>query len=367
MQNTTEIKVLGTGTSKHQMVSQVLKEFLAKAGVEIPVNDYTDIDLFVKDGIESVPAVIFKDIVYPVGSNGSFNSSLREIVTTIFKTVNFGEMDKIIIPIDFSEVSINAFAYGHRLATDLNAITKAVHVFMPSAQELLESATINIDHVLLRESYLDDFVGSFNNDWGSDLMKASLIDSEFRVGFPADQILESIEENDAALTVLGTTGQSTFLRQWFGSVSTKIMDEATSPVLAIPKEATYHGIHKIVFAYEDIDQDKAVIDQLVEFADRFGAEIHLVHVETGGTPDPGFHLKELITKMYPSALIKVQTIKSKEIAKSISNYAIAHSIDLVCLSTHKKSFLEQLSDDNITQQMALKDLPLLVLKPKSQK
>lgn len=363
MQNTTEIKVLGTGTSKHQMVSSVLKDFFDKAGVGIPINDYTDIDSFVRDGIESVPAVVFKDQVYTVGSNGSFNKSLRLIVKSILKSINYGDMDKIIIPIDFSDVSTNAFAYGHRLATDLGAITKAVHAFLPSAKDVLETATTNVDHVLLRESYLDDFVSSFNTDWGSDLMKASLIDGEFRIGFPADQILESIKDNDAALIVIGSTGQSTFLRQWFGSVSTKIMDEADCPVVVIPKDAAYHGIHRIAFAYEDINQDKAVIDQLIEFADRFGAEIHLIHVEHDGTPDPGFYLRELIAKQYPSALIKGETIKSQNIAHAISNYAIAHGIDMISLSTHKKSFLAQLYNDNITRQMALKSLPLLVLKP----
>lgn len=192
MQNTTEIKVLGTGTSKHQMVTSVLKEYLEKAGISIPVNDYTDIDSFLKDGIESLPAVIFKDQVYNIGSNVNFNKSLRKTVSAILKENNFGHIEKIVIPIDFSDVSSNAFAYGHRLATDLGAITKAVHVFFPSARELSEAATVNIDVARLRESYLDDLVVAFDSDWGSDLMRVPLIDSKFRTGFPGDEILDSI-------------------------------------------------------------------------------------------------------------------------------------------------------------------------------
>lgn len=363
MQNTTEIKVLGTGTSKHQMVTTVLKEYLRKAGINIPVNDYTDVDEFLKDGIESIPAVIYNGEIFNIGSNGSFNKTLRRAVNTILKASNFGNIEKIVIPVDFSTTSTNAFAYGHRLATDLGAITKAVHVFFPSAREISESATVDVDFALLRESYLEDFVATFDSDWGSDLMRVSLIDSEFRTGFPGDQILNSIEENAACLTVMGTTGQSGFLRKWFGSVSTKIMNEASSPVLIVPKDANYHGIHKIAYAYSDIMQDKAILEELVAFAERFGAEIHLIHVENETSPNPGYYLKELLVKDYPSALIRTVTLHETDIAKGLADYSVTHDIDLISLSTHRKRFFERLFDDNVSEQMkAISSLPLLIFK-----
>ena len=364
MQNTTEIKVLGTGTSKHQMITSVLKEYLNKAGISLPVNDYTDVDLFLKDGIESIPAVIFEDQVFNIGSNGKFNQTLRKAVNAVLKESNFGNIEKIVIPVDFSDVSTNAFAYGHRLATDLGAITKAVHVYLPSAREITEAATIDVDFEMLRESYLEDFVATFDNDWGSDFMRVSLIDSEFRTGFPGDEILNSIRSNKASLAIMGTTGKSGFLKKWFGSVSTKIMNESTAPVLIIPEGASYHGVNKIAFGYDDIEQDEKVLEDLVAFADRFGAEIHLIHVEDSDTPDPGFYMTELLKKSYPSALISTSTIKTDNISKGISDYCITHNIDIVCLSTHKKGFIEQLYDDNISRKMStLATIPLLLLKP----
>lgn len=363
MQSTIEIKVLGTGSSKHQMVTTVLKEYLNKAGLFIPINDYTDVDLFLKEGIESIPAVVYNDQVFKIGGNGNFNTSLREVVNAILKDSNYGQIEKIVIPIDFSDVSTNAFAYGHRLATDLGAITKAVHVFFPSAREVTESATLNIDFAMVRESYLDDFVMTFDNDWGSDLMRVSLIDGEFRNGFPGDQILDSIEENAARLTIMGTTGKSGFLQKWFGSVSTKIMNESPSPVLMIPEEASYHGVYRIAYAYNDIKQDEKVIGDLASFADRFGAEIHLIHIDNGVSPDPGYYLSEVLNKIYPSALISATSIKTNDTSKGITDYCLANKIDIISLSTHKKGFLELLYNDNISRQVsAMTSLPLLVLK-----
>ncbi len=363
MQNTTEIKVLGTGTSKHQMVTSVLKEYINKAGIEITVNDCNDIDSFLNYGIELVPAVIYKDQIFNIGSNGSFNVALRKVVTAILKNSNFGHLEKIVIPIDFSNVSSNAFAYGHRLATDLGAVTKAVHVFSPSANEVVEGTTENIDFIKLHEVYLEDFVATFDHDWGSDLMRVSLIDSEYRTGFPGEQILDSIDENAADLTVIGSTGKTGFFQKWFGSVSTKIMNESPSPVLIVPEGANYHGVHRIAYAYDNINQDKKVISELASFADRFGAEIHLIHVENGGVPDPGYYLSELLCKEYPSALIITSSIKTDDISKGITDYCITKSIDIISLSTHKKGFLELLYDDSISQKVsAMTKLPLLVLK-----
>jgi len=195
-------------------------------------------------------------------------------------------------------------------------------------------------------------------------MRTSLIDSEFRTGFPADQILDSIEENAAYLTVIGSTGQSGFIKKWFGSVSTKVMNESASPVLVIPEHANYKGIHRIVYAYEDIAQDKEVIDKLVDIADRFGAEIHLIHIESKGDSNPGFYLTELINRRYPKALIKTVTIIGDDIAKEIANYSVAHKIDVISLSTHKKRFFEKLYDTSVSQKVTeISQLPILILKP----
>jgi len=363
MQNTTEIKVLGTGTSKHQMVTSVIKEYLAKAGISIPVNDYTDVDTFLKGGIDSIPAVLYNEQIYNIGSNGSFNSGLRKAVNAVLKRSNYGCIEKVVIPVDFSDISTNAFAYGHRLATDIGAVTKAVHVYFPSAQEV-KKTTVYVDFAQLRESYLEDFVSSFDTDWGSDLMRASLVDGEFRNGFPGDEILNSIEDNGAFLAIMGTTGQSGFLKKWFGSVSYKVMNEAPAPVMIIPEEANYKGINKIAYAYEDIGQDKSVVTQLATIAGKFGADIHLIHVNDERNPDPGYYLTELLSKHYPSGKITTSSIDGDDIVESVTGYCLAHAIDLISLSTHKKGVIERLYDDNISQQMSvMSTLPLLVLKP----
>ena len=44
-------------------------------------------------------------------------------------------------------------------------------------------------------------------------LKVGLIDKEFRMGFPGDEILESVTENDAELIIMGTTGESSKIKK----------------------------------------------------------------------------------------------------------------------------------------------------------
>lgn len=359
-----KITVLGTGSSSHQVVSQSLKKFLDVAKIPYELKEETDVATFLLHGLTSVPCIQIEDEFLTVESNGNFNKSLRVAIKHILKKQNFGKMEKIIVPVDFSDVSTNAFMYGHRLATDLNSIVKAVHVYLPSSKELYEATVVDVDFMELRKSELNKFVSEFDRDWTSDIMATSMIDSEFRTGFPGDEILNSLEENDAGMIIMGSTGDSGPLKKWFGSVSTKIMNDSPCPVLLIPENAGYKGVNHILYAYDDIDLDKALMGPLVSFASQFDATIHLLHVNEEEAPDPGYYLEELFKENYPNQKIKLASVYSEEITKAIDAYAHENDIDIVVMGTKNRSFFDRIFHDSMTQKMAIQsDVPLLILKP----
>ncbi|MDF1697994.1 MAG: universal stress protein [Saprospiraceae bacterium] len=358
-----EITVLGTGSSSHQMVSFAIKKFLNSAEIPFVLKEETDIATFLQRELVSVPCVQIGDEFLPVQSNGNFNKSLRVAIKHILKKQNFGNMKKIIIPVDFSDVSTNAFMYGHRLATDLGAIVKALHVYLPTSKELYEATVVDVDFIELRKSKLENFVKDFDRDWGSDILATSIIDSEFRTGFPGEEIMDSLENNGAEMIIMGSTGDSGSIKKWFGSVSTKVMHESHCPVMLIPENAGYKGVHNILYAYDDIELDKKVIDQLVDFSMKFDAVLHLVHVNDDEKPNPGYYLEELFKEKYPDQKIKISTINSLDVVESIDEYAKSHNIDVISMGTKDRSFFDSIFHESITTKMALhSELPLLILK-----
>jgi nucleotide-binding universal stress UspA family protein len=361
-----KITVLGTNSSNQQMVSFILKKYLNAAAIPFELNEETDVATFLKRGLISVPCIQFGEEFLSIESNGNFNKSLRKAIKHILKTRNFGNMEKLIIPVDFSDVSTNAFMFGHRFATDLGAVIKALHVCLPNSKDLYKASTGNEDYITIRKNRLNDFVAEFDKDWVGDVMTTSLIDSEFKLGFPSDGIFKAITQNDAKMVIMGTTGDSGPLKQWFGSVSTKVMNEATCPVLLVPKNAGYKGVKNVLYAYDDIELDKELIKPLVNFASKFNAALHLIHINDPKSPDPGFYLEELFKTSYPNQKTKFIAVENDDFVKAIDAYAFDNDIDIIAMGSKNKSFFDRIFQESMTKKMALHSkLPLLILKPET--
>jgi nucleotide-binding universal stress UspA family protein len=76
---------------------------------------------------------------------------------------------------------------------------------------------------------------------------------------------------------MGTQGESRFEEILFGSTTVDVMKQAKCPVLAIPPEATFRGIERIVYATDLEEKDLEVIKHLCDLASIFGAEVVIFH------------------------------------------------------------------------------------------
>jgi len=238
-----------------------------------------------------------------------------------------------------------------------------LHVYSPTSKELYEASVVDVDFIEMRKNKLDNLVKQFDKDWTSDIMTTSIIDSEFRTGFPGEEILDSIEDNAAEMIIMGTTGDSGTIKKWFGSVSTKVMNESPCPVLLVPEKARYKGLKNILYTYDNIELDKALIDQMVEFSKRYDAKLHLIHVDDVESPNPGYYLEELFKEKYPNHKIKISSVYHHDVIEAIDKYAVENEIDIIAMGTKNRSFFDRIFHESMTQKMALHtELPLLILK-----
>ncbi|MEE9437461.1 MAG: universal stress protein [Saprospiraceae bacterium] len=354
------ITVFGTATSGHHLVTSILNDMLQNAGIDFSIQEESNVSIFVEKGIKSVPAIQINDeAIYCLKSNGSFSSSLREFVNELLKKNNYGNMPVVLIPIDFSNTSINAFSYGHRMSTDIGAITKALHVFKPKYEE---SKVTSFDKIIEKEKVvLNKFVEKMNVDWGSDILKAALIDQEFEIGFPAEKIIECAQDKNTQLIVMGSTGISNSLKNWFGSVSTEIIYKANCPVLLIPSKAKYKGIKKVLIAYDNLSLDKNCIGQLIDFCQYTNAQLNLLHVGSSLDIDDG--IKQSLTHQLQKENVFFHYIDSKDIVGTISQFSIANNMDIIVTRSTKRSILEALLHTSISKKLvAFSTIPILVLR-----
>ena len=212
---------------------------------------------------------------------------------------------------------------------------------------------------------MDGKVENIETDLAGDIVKAAIVDKEFAMGFPGDEIVAQTKDEQTELVVMATTGESGFLKNLFGSVSTKVMSKAHSPVLLIPENARYKKFNNILLACDDVDEDDEYLQFLKRFVDVFDARVHAVHIEDEKEEleEERRELYNELSGIFPKDQVDIAVIHSDDVAGSIEKYAHTHDIGLIVMSTERRGFFEALFHKSTTKEMAIhSDIPLLVLK-----
>ncbi len=186
-------------------------------------------------------------------------------------------MKTILVPTDYSETAANALRYAAGLAAYAEARLVLVHVYhipVPTSEvplvalapESLEKD--NRERIALAE-------GEAKRMAGERVPVSSIVKS----GFAVDEIIETAEEQEADVIVMGVTGMSPLGEALIGSVTTSVMKKTPIPVMVVPSGASFKKPEKLVFAcnYEE-KMGKHVTDTVKKFARLFGAKVMVLDV-----------------------------------------------------------------------------------------
>jgi nucleotide-binding universal stress UspA family protein len=145
----------------------------------------------------------------------------------------YGTIQKIVVPIDFSEPSRRAARYAASLARRLGASVHLVHVVeeptaISGALEFYagELARAREDMYGQSRSQLQELVTHL----GTDAVRCT---TEVRFGSTADRIAQAVVDYGADLVVMATHGRAGLPHMLLGSVAEQLIRTARCPVLAI--------------------------------------------------------------------------------------------------------------------------------------
>lgn len=131
-------------------------------------------------------------------------------------------MEKIVVPVDGSEESMDALRYAFGLFP--TATIEIVHIIevdsFPDSKNAVELAAERADEVL---SQAESVAAEANRD----------IETVRLRGHAAKAIATYAEENDADHIVLGSTGRTGLKRVLFGSVAESVTRRASVPVTIV--------------------------------------------------------------------------------------------------------------------------------------
>jgi len=260
-------------------------------------------------------------------------------------------MKKILIPIDFSETSENAFRYA--LAFTQNIKAKLICLYAYQKEETEENILAKIE-----------------------LLKKNNLTSSFFAAIEFIYLPETLEnavdkctkKHKINLILMGTKGTQGFNKLMSVSHTTDLLSQFEIPFLIIPESFTFNPYKYIMWAsdFKFLNNDNA-IDLLVEIAKKFDAEVRIAHVKTSKQyGSQAEHLERSREKyLFDAENVKFsfKRIYSSNISEGVQYYLkLKKDNDLLVLVRRKHGFMIKLfRTDHAMEFASVPSMPLLIL------
>ena len=148
-------------------------------------------------------------------------------------------LEQILVPVDFSDCSLDALEYAVVVAQQAKASLMLLHVLEPVSYGLDFSFVHIGTHEQERERWtkrMEELISSHQHSHVP-------MESRLRGGTPADSILDSAQTLPCDLIVMGTHGRRGISHTVSGSIAEAVLRKARCPVLAVrsPKFGPGHS------------------------------------------------------------------------------------------------------------------------------
>lgn len=269
---------------------------------------------------------------------------------------------KILVPTDFSESAHRALEYASKLASETGSnitIYHAISIHVANTSEEAEFITTSELEKIENEQLVQ-----LRMQISKRYPKVHF-ETKSRMGFPVELISEEVKEKKYDLIIMGTRGASGMKEILVGSNTASLIHQTECPLLAVPEQTEFTGIHKIVFATNMQKDDINCLSRLIRiFGKNENTSITLLHIEDGHSRDPEAALQNWFhTEVLPNVSYKnltAECISETDVVKTLHDYLNLNKIDLLVTATRKRNFIERIFDRSITKRLIFHThIPLL--------
>jgi nucleotide-binding universal stress UspA family protein len=261
----------------------------------------------------------------------------------------------ILCPIDFSECALNALEYAAKIGEKYKAKLIVFHVL--NKQDYQQLAPLDLDGNFQKE-FVEQKLKSLQDAVIKESLPKGLQSCEVVLseGAIVQTTIAYSQKINANLIVVGTEGMNEFREQVFGSRSSKMVMETDRDILVVPRKAFFKRPRKLVYASDYVEEDKAAIKKVVEFAKFFDSEIDIVHVSSRSRViDKALH-KTMVEEIKPSVSYDLVNYVLKsfrdDLALGLENYLQLAKGDMLVTLSKKKDFFDQLFSKNLSRKMS---------------
>ena len=276
-------------------------------------------------------------------------------------------MRAILFPTDFSDTATNAFLYAIHIAKAIKAKVFIVYSYLdpvlsasPGGQpeilgQVLPTIAKNQQALFDKKSKILREIIVKNN-----LTEVEL-DFLFQEGPVAQVVKMLVDREKINLVVMGTHGESGFLRKVIGTNTVNVIRTLQIPVLAVPPHAHYKPIKHVVFTTLFREKDKAALKEMLIMAKAAQAKIDCVHViQKDRLPDVLLH-SETWQQEFPQHINYILLDEVESVENTIINYLLENNVDIFAVVKRNRNFFDRLFNSSTSNNLTFHSkVPILV-------
>jgi nucleotide-binding universal stress UspA family protein len=273
---------------------------------------------------------------------------------------------KILVPVDFSEISLSALDYAGGIAKITGAQIILLHVM--ERYESNEGAGNTFDYREIIELGIGEKIEEVQQSNVN--LKGVKVVTKVTTGKIHTSINEVALKEKADLIVMGTSGSTSITqvsRRFLGSNAYRALEDAPCPILTISKSKRNIHFKDIVLPIDSSKETVEKVDLAIEWARIFESRIHIVAVmafmdELSVDVKNMIHKVEDVSRRVQDAGVpfEAKLIRQQSIASAILEYADHHNADMIMIVSSHSSVLSDIVFRNDARIIVM-DSPIPVL------
>src|SRR5690554_639304 len=249
------------------------------------------------------------------------------------------EVNKILIPIDFSKTSKVALEHAANLCSKFKSELYLLHVFTSSNIDVFPNLDMKRDYDNVKNAVakeMETVANDFREKYGVK------VNAEIKDGSISKEIVQTAEEVEADMIVMGTHGVSGFEEFFLGSNAYRVVTSSSVPVFTIQQDSTKTAYEKILLSIDNSQHSRDKVAEAAFFAQAFGAKIYIAAlVDEEGEEDKNklnLKIKQIEDYLHNKGIDFDRTfLHGDDVAEMTLDYAEKVDADLIFIMTEQEA------------------------------
>ena len=271
-------------------------------------------------------------------------------------------MKTILVPVDFSQTSVNAARYALQFARQSGGKLMLLHAFLsPSALPMQGDVQLTEEGLWQRnQEELKKLAGILSE--ADNFVKVEFMQLR---GTVTEAVMQFEDTIQTLLVVMGITGAGKISESFIGSNTLAVARRTALPVIIVPDNAQWQPITDVGLTTDFKDVIDTIPEKKIkEMLAVLGSRLHVLNVDfqdrewTDDTPFQSGLVETMFEHYHPAS----HFIQHENIAQGLSDYALKNGIELLIAIPKKHNLLDRLFSKSYTKELVFHSkVPVLVM------